>query len=436
MTRRVATSTVVLAALFAVSAGAPIRTQTALGPGRKYSSIERMRPERLRAVHEDRRRIASERQEVKRRSGLTDYRAIMHAHAEDSAHTAGTRPELLAAAIQAGVKIIMLSDHVRPERDFIDDSWRGLKDGVLFIPGAESEGFLAYPIASVRNRKWDSSERYIGLIKEGGGNIFLSHVEEKLDWPTDNLDGLEIYNHHTDVKDEAGFSLWLRGALTDPERLIQLQRALSEYPQEVFGAQQDYLKSIIEKWDRDTQKHRLTGVAANDCHHNQVFTVTAVDADTVEVGYIGSRATSTRLTASQAAGIAALVKGRKPNELIARLDLDPYERSLRYVTTHILADALTEAAVREALKRGHAYVAHDWLCDPTGFFFGAEKGGRLHGVMGDEVSIGRASQTQGGGARFAARSSSFAMGSRCGRRVPRVLKSTRTAQVSTEWRPG
>jgi hypothetical protein len=202
-----------------------------------------------------------------------------------------------------------------------------------------------------------------------------------------NLDGLEIYNHHTDVKDEAAFSLWLRGALSDPERLAQLQQALSDYPQEVFGAQQDYLSSIIAKWDREAQKQRLTGVAANDCHHNQVFTITAVDAATVEVGYIGSRATSTRVTAAQAPGVAALVKGRHPNELITRLDLDPYERSLRYVTTHILADSLTESAVREALKSGHAYVAHDWLCDPTGFVFGAGKGGKLYRVMGDEVSL-------------------------------------------------
>jgi hypothetical protein len=388
MIRTIVTFTLLLASLLAAAAGNPMGGQPALGPGRKYSSVERMQTERLRAVHEDRLRIASERHDVRLRSGLTDYRAILHAHAEDSAHTAGTRPELLAAARQAGVKIIMLSDHVRPERDFIDDSWRGLREGVLFIPGAESEGFLAYPIASVRNQKWDSRERYIGLIREGGGNIFLSHVEEKLDWPTANLDGLEIYNHHTDIKDETAFSLWLRGALTDPVRLTHLQRSLTDYPQEVFGAQQDYLRSIMSKWDRDAQSHRLTGVAANDCHHNQVFTITTVDASTVEVGYIGSRATSIRVAAGQAAGVADLVRGHKPNDLIARLDLDPYERSLRYVTTHILAERLTEPAVREALKRGHAYVAHDWLCDPTGFVFGVERRGRLHSVMGDEVSLG------------------------------------------------
>jgi hypothetical protein len=346
-----------------------------------------MKPERLRAANRDRLRIAAARKRVKLSLGLNDYRAVLHAHAGDSSHTPGTRPELLAAAKEAGVQIIMLSDHVRPERDFIDDSWRGIREGVLFIPGAESEGFLVYPQASIRGRKWDSRDAYVRLIKEGGGNIFLSHVEEKLDWPAAGFDGLEIYNHHTDIKDEGPFLLWLRAGLTDAVRLAGLQQALADYPQEVFAAQQDYLASIIAKWDRDAQTHRLTGVAANDCHHNQVFTVSAIDENTVELGYITSRQTSSRVTTAQVPGVAHLVRGRKPGELIAKLDLDPYERSLRYVTTHILAEELTERAVREALRGGRAYVAHDWLCDPTGFAVGAWVKGARRAAMGDEVAL-------------------------------------------------
>jgi hypothetical protein len=216
----------------------------------------------------------------------------------------------------------------------------------------------------------------------------LCHVEERAEWPTNQLDGLEIYNHHTDVKNEGAFQLWLQATLKDPVRLPELVAALAEYPEEIIGAQQDYLADIIAKWDRDSQQHRLTGVAANDCHHNQVFTVTAIDQNTVEVGYITSKPTTTRITADKVPGIAALVRGKKPGELIARLDFDPYERSLRYVSTHILARELTEAATRDALKRGHAFVAHDWLCDSTGFAFVALAGGKINAVMGDEVKMG------------------------------------------------
>jgi len=112
--------------------------------GRRFTTIERVSLDHLQTVHSDQQKLASLRTEVRGRSGEKDYRAILHAHAEDSKHTGGTRPELLASAKLAGVNIIMLTDHIRPPRDFISDSWRGLKDGVLFIPGAEAEGFLAW----------------------------------------------------------------------------------------------------------------------------------------------------------------------------------------------------------------------------------------------------------------------------------------------------
>jgi hypothetical protein len=149
------------------------------------------------------------------------------------------------------------------------------------------------------------------------------------------------------------------------------------------------LKDVIAKWDRDTQHHRLTGVAANDCHHNQVFTVTAIDDKTVELGYITSKPTTSRVSADKLPAISELVKDRKPGELIARLDFDPYDRSMKYVSTHILSRELTESAVRNALKQGHAYVAHDWLCDSTGFAFVARKARKNTAVNGDEIKLER-----------------------------------------------
>ena len=376
-----------LSLLVCIAAVSSSQSQRNLGPGRKYTSVERMSLDRLRSVHDSRARHQRSRRSVRLKTGLTDFRAILHAHAEDSSHTGGTRPEMLEAAKATGVNIILLTDHRRPERDFIDDSWRGIHEGVLFIPGAEADGFLLYPLSSMRGKNSQSQEELISMVREGGGNIFLSHVEEKLDWKTDNLDGLEIYNNHTDVKDEAEFNLWLRSALSDITKLRQIEQALALYPQEVFAAQQDYLVSIIKKWDSDSIHRRLTGVAANDCHHNQVFTIAAVDEKTIEVGYITSRLVKTRITSDQIAGVAEMLKGRKPGEMIARLDFDPYERSFRYVTTHILAAKLTERDVRDALRYGRAYVAHDWLCDPTGFAFIARSGGKTVSIMGDEVSM-------------------------------------------------
>jgi len=47
-----------------------------------------------------------------------------------------------------------------------------------------------------------------------------------------------------------------------------------------------------------------------------------------------------------------------------------------------------EPAIRAALKAGHAFVAHDWMCDPTGFRFGAsDSRGKQVAIMGDEVKL-------------------------------------------------
>ncbi len=358
-----------------------------LGPGRKYTTIERVQPERLAALHRD--RLARTRHVVQLATGYADYRAILHAHAEDAAHTGGTRPEMLAAAKRAGVQVIMLTDHVRPQRDFINDSWRGLRDGVLFIPGAEAEGFLVYPQRSIRNEAFSSRNEYIALVRRAGGNIFLSHVEERFDWPTAELDGLEIYNNHTDIKDEGPFLMWLGSALSDPARLSQLSKALDEYPAEFFGASQDYLTPIIEKWDRDLVTHRLTGVAANDCHHNQGFTVRVGGPESIEILEMVGNEKPRTITVGQQPRIAEMIQGRKAGDVIARLDIDPYDRSMNFVSTHLLAPELTEEAVRDALRRSRAYVAHDWLTDPTGFAFVAREktSNRNLGIMGDEVSL-------------------------------------------------
>jgi hypothetical protein len=223
-------------------------------------------------------------------------------------------------------------------------------------------------------------EALIRVVTANGGNIFLSHIEERPAWPTGQLTGIEIYNHHADFKPEREFLGWLQAKLSDPDGIAEVQRLLAEFPQEFFGSQQDYLADYIARWDADSQLHRVTGVAANDCHHNQVITVKVGAPDAIELWLTGDKEPSFKVTAKRAPRITELTQGKAAGDVIAQVDIDPYERSLRYVTTHILATAQTEAAVRAALKASHAYVAHDWLCDPKGFAFVVKPGKRQVGV--------------------------------------------------------
>lgn len=361
---------------------------TPLPPAR--SSVERIKTSHLKATHEDALRYAKERRDLPPLPGLHDYKAILHAHAEDSAHTGGTRPEMLADAKKAGMNVILLTDHLRPPRDFIKDSWRGLHEGVLFIPGSEARGFLIYPTNSIMDRIEQPIPQFISTVSAGGGGlIFLSHIEERPEHSMDGLDGLEIYNRHYDAKKDMALLIAVAMKLLAPEQLAELQDNLARYPDELLAAQVNYQTEYIAKWDRESKKRRLTGVAANDCHHNQVFVAKVADENSVLIGTsVDKDDGMRRISAETYPQIRALTKGRRPGEMLARVDFDPYYRAFRNVTTHLLAPELTEAAVRQALRQGHAFVSHDWMCDATGFNFKwqAAPGANANPVlMGDEA---------------------------------------------------
>ena len=346
----------------------------------RLSPSERMNRANLEAAHRSATRLQKIRRRIPERPGFHDYRCILHAHAEDSAHTGGTRPEMCGDAVRAGVHGILLTDHFRPPRDFMD-SWRFKTNGVLFMPGSEVRGFLAYPSRSILGAMDLPTDRFVQAVTQEEGLIFLSHIEERPDHPLDGLTGLEIYNRHYDAKQDFRGLLTLGLRMTDPDQAAELAALLKEFPDELLASQVQYPFPYLEKWDEGTRTRRLTGVAANDCHHNQILIVKMVDADTVRVGTLVDKDESMQsVSATLRPSIRRLTRGRSPGDILVRLDFDPYFRSFRNVSTHILAPSLDEAALRRSLREGRAYVSHDWMCDPTGFQFETDGG-----WMGDEV---------------------------------------------------
>jgi acetyl esterase/lipase len=297
-------------------------------PGRKFTTMQRLERAHLQAVQEKRREWDELRKNPPpgaRRGDpgiFNDYRAVIHVHAEDSNHTKGTRPEVLAAAKKVGVDVVMWSDHRGPK----PETWRGLKDGVLFIPGSEDD---------------DGKLRFPGDDASGGELKFICHIEERWDAPSEGFDGMEIYNRHTDTKDDDDFNAGFLKLLGNPEQWKAFTELYKEFPDEIFGAGTDYWPEIFAKWDSETKKKAFTGVGANDAHQNQIF---------------------------------------------GGLTLDPYEVSFRNLSTHILARELTEPAIRQSLRDGHVYVSHDWLCDPKGFIFVAQNNLGVFN-MGDPVTM-------------------------------------------------
>jgi acetyl esterase/lipase len=289
-----------------------------LSPGRRYTTLERLETAHLEATHQARLRFAKERKALPAQGVYTDYRAVMHVHAEDADHTKGTRAEVLEGAKAVGVQVVMFTDHRGPK----PDTWQGLREGILFIAGSEDDHLLRFP-------------------KPGAELRFLSHLEETPDAKGDGFTGMEIYNRHTDAKDEKEFDDYFRAAMKNPPEWAKLVEKQKLYPDEVFGAETDYWPTIMAMWDRELLTHPFPGIAANDSHKNQIYNGTT---------------------------------------------FDPYAVSFLSDTTHILARELSDASIRESLRNGHVYVAHDWLCDPTGFSFVA---GNNYGVydIGDQVPM-------------------------------------------------
>ena len=333
----------------------------------RYAPRQRLTRERLAAADASIRRLQSVRRVIPVPVGLHDYRCIFHAHGDDSAHTGGSRSEILADAVRAGVDVVFLSDHFRPPRDFME-SWRFLTNGVLFIPGSECRGFLAQPDASVMASMEKPIPEFVRAVGAGTGLIFLSHIEERTDHDMAGLTGLEIYNRHYDAKRDLTGLVSLASRMTDPADLRELQALTSEFPDGVLGSQIEYPQVYLEKWDRESRTRHLTGVAANDCHHNQVFVLQKVDDTRARFGTVVDKPESMReIPVALRPGIAPMIRGLTNGQVVRLLDVDPYERAFRCVSTHLWATEKTEAAMRAAAKVGRGYVVHTWMGDGRGF---------------------------------------------------------------------
>jgi hypothetical protein len=330
-------------------------------------ALERMRLEKLRATHHRIEALESERRDVTLSSGYDDVRALLHVHSAFSHDSRGSIDDIVDAAKQVGARVIMFTEHPASNYDYIVDGHQGRKDGVLLIPGAETGGYLAYPNRSIQNEKTEGHQQLADLVRSTGGLVFLCHLEERMDWEIDHLTGTEIYNTHADFKDETKFIAALRSPLT----LLTLSSAVKRYPQEVFGALLDYPADYLKRFDELCQQARHTGVSANDAHHNQAYrgSITEDGKIRLEDG-LGKKLAE--LDPEKITLLKPFLRNKQPGDVIFELDLDPYPRSFRHVSTHLLLHEVTPESVRQALQDSRAYVAFDWIADPTGFVYRAD----------------------------------------------------------------
>src|SRR5262249_31755132 len=103
--------------------------------------------------------------------------------------------------------------------------------------------------------------------------------------------------------------------LKEKTTLVQMAKIMKEDPEHSFQVLQELDPAVVKKYDELYSSGRtFTIIAGNDAHQNV-----------------------------------------KP----FGLQLDPYPRAFKFVSTHVLAEELTEEAVLGALKRRRSYVAFD-----------------------------------------------------------------------------
>ncbi|HLN30325.1 MAG TPA: PHP domain-containing protein [Gemmataceae bacterium] len=339
----------------------------------RADALEKLKPEKLEATHKAVQALRVEWQKIPRLGPYVDYRANLHVHSALSHDSRGTIEEIVAAAKAAGTQVLMFTEHPSERYDFYRDGHRGMKDGVLLIPGAENKGFLIFPTQSLRGVEASSSQEYSDLVRSRGGLVFLSHLEERMDWEIRGMTGTEIYNTHADFKDEKK----LIAAMRNPLWIFKSAELFMKYPQESFSALQDYPADYLKRWDELCTRAPHTGVAANDSHQNVGLVVRLVQGDKARLeDALGEKLFELDVGALPI--LQSMAKGKRVGDVLFQIRLDPYPISLRHVGTHLLLPELTEKAVWEALEAGRAYVSFDWLADATGFDFAAVSGKDRH----------------------------------------------------------
>ncbi len=173
--------------------------------------------------------------------------------------------------------------------------------------------------------------------------------------------------------------------LASPMGMLKMGPAVKDFPQETFAALQDYPADYLKRYDQLCPEEHLTGVSANDAHHNQAYKATIVEGGKLHLVDALDK-TVAKLDPEKIPPLKLLVGNKQPGDTVFEIDLDPYERSIHHVSTHLLMHVLTEDNVWEALRAGRAYVAFDWIADPSGFVFQAEAAGKTF-PMGSDVPL-------------------------------------------------
>ncbi len=313
--------------------------------------------------------------------GWGAYRGNCHSHSYISHDSQVPFDAILAALKIAERDFIFMTDHTVDDIADYSIQWKGLKDGILFVRGYEMNyGFMPWGLPDdTKLKKSEEPDVLARQIGEKGGLLFFAHSEEERRWDLPELNGMEIYNLHTDTKDEGGnFYLTLLGDI-----ILNLE----QYPDHVVRLLFDRQTDILAHWDELNKTRKIVGIQGTDAHQNNGFIATYTPEGTLRIDDTSPDTVAEWKLNFVTRNLLKLFFGSfEAGDDVFKFQLDPYERMVRYSATHILANELTEEALIDGLRQGRVFVGFDMIADARGFVFFAEDGDQK-AVMGETMVL-------------------------------------------------
>ncbi len=277
-------------------------------------ALAKITAEKLEATHKAVEALKAARQELARPGPYQDFRANMHVHSAFSHDSRGTIEDIVGAAKSVGTRVLMFTEHPSDKYDYFKDGHRGIRDGVLLIPGAETDGFLVFPTQSMKGVVPKQPQEFSDLVRGRGGLTFVSHLEERMKWDIQGVTGNEIYNTHANFKNQKQ----LIQSLRNPLWIFKSAELIRKYPQETFGRCKSTRKTICAA-GRALQRGPTHGVAANDSHQNVGIVARAGEGTAIIIE--DALAEKVAADAMKVPLLAPLLVGEKPGDVIFQVRL-------------------------------------------------------------------------------------------------------------------
>ena len=305
---------------------------------------------------------------------LNTYRGVMHVHSYLSHDSKGTLDDIIPAAKTDGIDFIFLTDHPHGHSDTLPKGYHGYYNGVLIESGTENDGFDTWPLHPVVINWRLNKDTVAKSIVSKGGIIFYAHTEEPHNWSNPDFQGMEIYNFHTDTKDQSPVPIILNVIVNGNKYRHWVMR-------EFFDEQ----TPILARWDSLNRIRKIVGFSAVDAHENQNYRARYLKDGRVQ--WIGPNAKPVD-TMEVKFWNKWLFKKPDKSGWIFKWLVDTYQSSFNYITNYVIADTLSTPSLAENMKKGHLFTAFKSLADAKGFlYYAVNKNDSIIAILGDSVKI-------------------------------------------------